>query len=149
MTEAARTEAPRVDTAQLMELFSVSLGVYYGDFTLAAASENLTASQGKALTVLRRGPAAMRALAETMTCDASNMTGIIDRLEKRGLVRREADASDRRVKNVILTAEGERVTDAIRAKMRTTQDGLDSLSDADRNSLYTLLERVFVSRPAT
>ncbi|MGW5422708.1 MarR family winged helix-turn-helix transcriptional regulator [Streptomyces sp. NPDC003943] len=132
-----------------MELFSVSLGVYYGDFTLAAASENLTASQGKALTVLRRGPAAMRALAETMTCDASNMTGIIDRLEKRGLVRREADASDRRVKNVILTAEGERVTDAIRAKMRTTQDGLDSLSDADRNSLYTLLERVFVSRPAT
>ncbi|MET9724510.1 MarR family winged helix-turn-helix transcriptional regulator [Streptomyces zaomyceticus] len=142
------TEAPRIDTAQLMELFSVSLGVYYGDFTVAAASENLTASQGKALTVLRRGPAAMRSLAETMTCDASNMTGIIDRLEKRGLVRREADASDRRVKNVILTAEGERVTDAIRAKMRITQEGLDRLSDQDRDSLYTLLERVFASSPA-
>ncbi|MEV4430496.1 MarR family winged helix-turn-helix transcriptional regulator [Streptomyces sp. R-07] len=130
-----------------MELLSVSLGVYYGDFTVAAASENLTASQGKALTVLRRGPAAMRALAETMTCDASNMTGIIDRLEKRGLVRREAGAFDRRVKNVILTAEGERVTDAIRAKMRTTQDGLDRLGHEDRDSLYALLERVFVSRP--
>ncbi|AJF69350.1 MarR family winged helix-turn-helix transcriptional regulator [Streptomyces vietnamensis] len=142
------TEGPRVDTAQLMELLSVSLGVYYGDFTVAAASENLTASQGKALTVLRRGPAAMRALAETMACDASNMTGIIDRLEQRGLVRREADASDRRVKNVILTAEGERVTDAIRAKMRTTQEGLDGLDDQDRDRLYTLLERVFVSRPA-
>ncbi|MFE0650972.1 MarR family winged helix-turn-helix transcriptional regulator [Streptomyces sp. NPDC059534] len=142
------TEAPRADTAQLMELLSVSLGVYYGDFTVAAASENLTASQGKALTVLRRGPAAMRALAETMTCDASNMTGIIDRLEKRGLVRREADASDRRVKNVILTAEGERVTDAIRAKMRTTHEGLDRLDDQDRDSLYTLLERVFVPPPA-
>ncbi|MGW4163988.1 MarR family winged helix-turn-helix transcriptional regulator [Streptomyces sp. NPDC004788] len=147
MTQAPRTEAPAVDTAGLMELLSVSLGVYYGDFTVAAASENLTASQGKALTVLRRGPAAMRALAETMTCDASNMTGIIDRLEKRGLVRREADTADRRVKNVILTAEGERVTDAIRAKMRTTQDGLDRLSDEDRESLYALLERVFVSRP--
>ncbi|MEU0402059.1 MarR family transcriptional regulator [Streptomyces sp. NPDC006197] len=143
------TEGPRVDTARLMELLSVSLGVYYGDFTVAAASENLTASQGKALTVLRRGPAAMRALAETMACDASNMTGIIDRLEQRGLVRREADASDRRVKNVILTAEGERVTDAIRAKMRTTQEGLDRLDDQDRASLYTLLERVFVSPPAT
>ncbi|MFF0561571.1 MarR family winged helix-turn-helix transcriptional regulator [Streptomyces sp. NPDC004266] len=142
-------EGPRVDTARLMELLSVSLGVYYGDFTVAAASENLTASQGKALTVLRRGPAAMRALAETMACDASNMTGIIDRLEQRGLVRREADASDRRVKNVILTAEGERVTDAIRAKMRTTREGLDGLDDQDRESLYTLLERVFVSRPAT
>ncbi|MEV5970328.1 MarR family transcriptional regulator [Streptomyces sp. NPDC051921] len=131
-----------------MELLSVSLGVYYGDFTVAAASENLTASQGKALTVLRRGPAAMRALAETMTCDASNMTGIIDRLEKRGLVRREAGASDRRVKNVILTAEGERVADTIRAKMHTTLDGLDRLSDEDRSSLYALLERVFVPRPA-
>ncbi|MEU4275804.1 MarR family transcriptional regulator [Streptomyces tanashiensis] len=143
------TEAPRVGTAQLMELLSVSLGVYYGDFTVAAASENLTASQGKALTVLRRGgPAAMRALAETMTCDASNMTGIIDRLEKRGLVRREAGASDRRVKYVILTAEGERVTDAIRAKMRTTQEGLDRLNEQDRDALYTLLERVFVTLPA-
>ncbi|MGW7428223.1 MarR family winged helix-turn-helix transcriptional regulator [Streptomyces sp. NPDC054861] len=141
-------EAPRADTAQLMELLSVALGVYYGDFTVAAASENLTVSQGKALTVLRRGPAAMRALAETMTCDASNMTGIIDRLEKRGLVRREAAASDRRVKNVILTAEGERVTDAIRAKMLTTQEGLNRLDDKDRDFLYTLLERVFVCPPA-
>lgn len=141
-------EAPRVDTAQLMELLSVSLGAYYGDFTAAAASENLTASQGKALTVLRRGPAAMRALAETLACDASNVTGIVDRLEKRGLVRREASASDRRVKNLVLTAEGERVTDAIRAKMRATQDGLNRLSDQDRDHLYALLERVFVARLA-
>ncbi|MFI8828749.1 MarR family winged helix-turn-helix transcriptional regulator [Streptomyces sp. NPDC053431] len=147
MTKAPRAEAPGVDTAQLMELFSVSLGVYYGDFTVAAASENLTASQGKALTVLRRGPAAMRTLADVMTCDASNMTGIIDRLEKRGLVRREASPSDRRVKNVILTPEGERVTDAIRSKMHTTQEGLDRLSAEDRSSLYALLERVFVARP--
>lgn len=137
---------PRVDTAQLMELLSVSLRAYYGDFTVAAASENLTASQGKALTVLRRGPAAMRALADTLTCDASNMTGIVDRLEKRGLVRREASASDRRVKNVVLTAEGERVTDAIRAKMRATREGLDRLSDQDRDCLYALLERVFISQ---
>ncbi|MFI8966529.1 MarR family winged helix-turn-helix transcriptional regulator [Streptomyces sp. NPDC053493] len=147
MTEAAPADAS-VGTAQLMELLSVSLGVYYGDFTVAAASENLTASQGRALTVLRRGPAAMRALAETMTCDASNMTGIIDRLEKRGLVRREAGASDRRVKNVILTAEGERVADAIRAKMRLTRDGLDGLSGEERDALYALLERVFVAPPA-
>ncbi|GBQ01365.1 MarR family transcriptional regulator [Streptomyces spongiicola] len=140
-------EAPRVDTAQLMELLSVSLGAFYGDFTAAAASENLTASQGKTLTVLRQGPAAMRALAENMACDASNVTGIVDRLEKRGLVRREAGASDRRVKNVVLTAEGERVTDAIRAKMRTTRDGLERLGGEDRDRLYALLERVFVSRP--
>lgn len=91
----------------------------------------------------------MRVLAHTLTCDASNMTGIVDRLEKRGLVRREPSPSDRRIKNVVLTAEGERVTDAIRAKMRATQEGLDRLSDQERDSLHTLLERVFLSRPAT
>ncbi|MEV4559827.1 MarR family transcriptional regulator [Kitasatospora sp. NPDC049285] len=143
------TAAPRVDTAQLMELFSVSLGVFYGDFALAAASENLTASQAKALAVLRRGPAAMRGLAEVLACDASNVTGIIDRLEKRDLVRREAAASDRRVKTVVLTPEGERVADAVRAGMRTTLDGLERLDDGDRDRLYELLERVFVTRPAS
>ncbi|MEU2176914.1 MarR family transcriptional regulator [Nocardia sp. NPDC019219] len=142
-------EAPRVDTAQLMELLSVSLGVYYGDFTVAAASENLTASQGKALTVLRRGPVAMRALAETLACDASNVTGIINRLEKRGLVRREVNESDRRVTNLVITSEGEQVVDTIRARMRATRDGLDRLGDQDRDRLYALLERVFVDRPST
>ncbi|VFA97890.1 MarR family winged helix-turn-helix transcriptional regulator [Nocardia cyriacigeorgica] len=141
------TQAPHVETARLMELLSVSLGVYYGDFTMAAASENLTASQGKTLTVLRRGPVAMRALAETLACDASNVTGIINRLEKRGLVRREPSALDRRVTNLVITHEGERVIDAIRAKMRTTREGLERLGDEERDQLCALLERVFRTQP--
>lgn len=142
------TGTPRSDTAQLMELLSVSLAVYYGDFTVAAASENLTASQGKTLNVLRRGPASMSALATTLTCDASNMTGIIDRLEKRDLVRREPRPSDRRVKDVVLTAEGERVIDVIRGKMHTTQAGLNRLDEQERDTLYVLLERAFTSQDA-
>jgi DNA-binding MarR family transcriptional regulator len=131
-----------------MELLSVSLAVYYGDFTVAAASENLTASQGKTLNVLRRGPASMSALATTLTCDASNMTGIIDRLEKRDLVRREPRPSDRRVKDVLLTAEGERVIDVIRGKMHTTQAGLNRLDEQERDTLYVLLERAFTTQDA-
>ncbi|WJV44324.1 MarR family winged helix-turn-helix transcriptional regulator [Streptomyces flavofungini] len=134
---------PRVGTGQLMELLSVSLGAYYGDFTAAAARENLTASQAKTLTVLRRGPAAMRVLAETLACDASNMTGIVDRLEKRSLVRREPSPGDRRVKNVVLTPEGEQAIDTIRANMHTTTAGLATLDDEDRATLYALLGRVF------
>ncbi|MET7851298.1 MarR family transcriptional regulator [Streptomyces avermitilis] len=142
------TGTPRVDTAQLMELLSVSLAAYYGDFTAAAASESLTASQGKTLNVLRRGPASMSVLATTLTCDASNMTGIVDRLEKRGLVRREPSPSDRRVKNVILTAEGERVINVIRGKMHATLVGLDRLSAQERDTLYALLERAFTAQLA-
>ncbi|MFJ3698767.1 MarR family winged helix-turn-helix transcriptional regulator [Streptomyces sp. NPDC090052] len=139
-------ETPGAGTDRLMELLSVSLGAYYGDFTAAAAAEGLTASQGKTLSVLRRGPSAMRALATTLACDASNMTGIIDRLEKRALVRREPSPTDRRVKNVLLTAEGERTVDAIRAGMHTTLAGLAALPDADRTALADLLERVFAAR---
>ncbi|GHA03903.1 MarR family winged helix-turn-helix transcriptional regulator [Streptomyces echinoruber] len=142
------TATRHVDTAQLMELLSVSLAAYYGDFTVAAASEDLTASQGRTLNVLRRGPASMSALATTLTCDASNMTGIVGRLEKRGLVRREPSPSDRRVKNVVLTAEGERVVDVIRGKMHHTLAGLDRLSPQERATLYALLERVFTSQLA-
>jgi DNA-binding MarR family transcriptional regulator len=131
-----------------MELLSSSLAAYYGDFTVAAADENLTASQGKTLNVLRRGPASMSTLATTLTCDASNMTGIVDRLEKRGLVRRELSASDRRVKNVVLTAEGERVIDVIRGNMHRTLAGLDRLDDQERATLGALLERVFAPQPA-
>ncbi|MGW7366439.1 MarR family winged helix-turn-helix transcriptional regulator [Streptomyces sp. NPDC054841] len=139
---------PRVGTDQLMELLSVSLGAYYGDFTAAAARMKLTASQGRTLSVLRHGPAAMRVLAETQACDASNMTGVVDRLEKRGLVRREPSPGDRRVKNVVITPEGEHAIDAIRADMHTTLAGLATLDDKGRATLYDLLDRVFTARPA-
>ncbi|WP_030937392.1 MarR family winged helix-turn-helix transcriptional regulator [Streptomyces sp. NRRL S-646] len=143
------TAPSRVDTSRLMELLSVSLAAYYGDFTVAAASENLTASQGKTLNVLRRGPSSMSTLATTLTCDASNMTGIVDRLEKRGLVRREPSPSDRRVKNVLLTEEGEQVIDVIRGKMNKTLAGLSRLSEQEQDTLYALLERAFASQPTT
>ena len=141
------TALPRVDSARLMELLSVSLAAYYGDYTVAAASENLTASQGKTLHVLRRGPASMSVLATALTCDASNLTGILDRLEKRGLVRREPSPSDRRVKNVLLTTEGEQVIDVIRGKMHNTLAGLSRLSEQEQDTLYALLERAFTAQP--
>ncbi|MGM7646988.1 MarR family winged helix-turn-helix transcriptional regulator [Nocardia sp. JW2] len=137
------SEPPRDDPDQLMELLSVSLGVYYGDFTAAAAGEQLTAIQAKTLTVLRHGPIAMRRLAESMYCDASNITGIINRLEKRGLVRRETSAADRRVTNLVITPEGEQVTDAIRAKMHRTRAGLERLDTEQRRMLSALLSEVF------
>ncbi|WP_433546351.1 MarR family winged helix-turn-helix transcriptional regulator [Streptomyces sp. CA-294286] len=133
--------------AELVERLATSFGLYYGDFTLAAATAGLTPSQAKALSVLRGSPAPMRALATTLACDASNITGIVDRLEKRDLVRREPSATDRRVKNVVLTEYGERTIDTIRARMHTTLDGLDALDDSERTALFGLLGRVFPEGP--
>jgi MarR family transcriptional regulator, organic hydroperoxide resistance regulator len=52
-------------------------------------------------------------LAEALQCHSSNVTGMVDRLEARGLVARQPDASDRRVKLVAITPTGR----ALRGKL--------------------------------
>jgi DNA-binding MarR family transcriptional regulator len=67
----------------------------------------LTPGHLKALAVLDpEEPRPMRALADALSCDASQVTWLVDRLEERGLVERRALANDRRVKTVALTQVG-------------------------------------------
>jgi MarR family transcriptional regulator, organic hydroperoxide resistance regulator len=70
----------------------------------------LSFAQAHALRLLDPDePMPMSALAERLFCDASNVTGIVDRLEGRGLIERRPAEHDRRVKLLVLTAEGDRV----------------------------------------
>jgi DNA-binding MarR family transcriptional regulator len=66
------------------------------------------------LDVLRqlddRGPTPMSRLADLLNCEASNLTGLVDKLEARGLVVRQLDPEDRRVRVVALTDEGTRTS---------------------------------------
>ena len=104
----------------------------------------LTSTQAKVLAQLD-GPLPMRGLAALLVCDASNVTGIVDRLEARGLVRREADTADRRVKNVVATDEGRDTIRRVREEMQATHGALDTLTEDESATLYSLLERL---RPA-
>jgi len=79
----------------------------------------------------------MSSLAGHMGCDASNVTGIADRLEARGLVRRET-GTDRRIKLLALTPEGEKVRDQVRKRLSETSPA-GTLSDAERRTLKQLL----------
>ncbi len=134
---------PAVSNALLLDALWASMAGLYSDLTAAAAAHGLTYSQAKALNVLHRGgPASMRALAASFRCDASNMTGIVDRLESRGLVRREPSPTDRRVKNVALSEEGVAAVENIRAGMHATHQALDALSGEDRATLQSLLTRL-------
>ncbi len=90
--EASDSGSLTVSNGMLLDTLWASMVSLYADLTTATASHGLTYSQAKALNVLRQGPAPMRALAGTLRCDASNMTGIVDRLEARGLVYREPAA---------------------------------------------------------
>ena len=71
------------------------------------------------------------------------MTNRIDRLEERGLVRRQADKTDRRGVIVRLTRAGRRVIDeAIQVRLVAARDGLKDLSKSERKQLADLLRVV-------
>ncbi len=91
---------------------------------------------------------AMSALAGTLVCNASNVTGIVDRLEARGLIERRAAPHDRRVKLLALTGEGTRVRGAARRRMMKPPPEIADLSEADQRALRDLLRRATGGRRA-
>jgi DNA-binding MarR family transcriptional regulator len=67
----------------------------------------LSPMQGHALRLLNPDrPMAMSELADALVCDASNVTGIVDKLESRGLIARQGSEHDRRIKMLVVTDSG-------------------------------------------
>jgi DNA-binding MarR family transcriptional regulator len=111
-------------------------------FEGAAARADLSAGQAKALRHLAAaGPVAMRDLASRMRCDASNVTGIIDRLEERGLVVRRVAAGDRRVKSLFVTPDGQLVAEQLWRQVCEQAAALLEMGDAEWSALVPLLRR--------
>jgi DNA-binding MarR family transcriptional regulator len=82
----------------------------------------------------------MSRLAETLSCDASNVTGLVDRLEARGLVRRRTSARDRRVKVLELTPAGLGLRAQLLKRMAERSLPLARLPAAERRMLVRILE---------
>ena len=87
-------------------------------------------------------PLPMGQLAETLACDASNVTGLVDRLESRGLVRRRPSAGDRRVKVLVLTRTGSRLRAVLLERMTSTPAALERLSLREQRALVRILSRL-------
>ena len=92
----------------------------------------------------RTSPVAMSELAGILGCDNSNVTGIVDRLEYRGLVERRPAEHDRRVKLLALT-ERRAASCAPRSATGCTRRPTSSprLSPEDQRALRDLLQRAF------
>jgi DNA-binding MarR family transcriptional regulator len=86
-------------------------------------------------------PRPMNEVAATLACDSSNLTGITDRLEERGLVRRAADEKDRRVKLLVLTEEGRRMRRRVIGRLQQPPAGIAALSDRDLQQLQRLTQK--------
>lgn len=83
----------------------------------------------------------MSSLAQLLHCDASNVTGIVDRLEGRGLIERRPSSEDRRVKMIAVTEEGQRVRQEIAERMNEPPPPIAALSGDDQRSLRDVLAR--------
>ena len=83
----------------------------------------------------------MSELAEALTCDASYVTGVVDKLEARDLVRRTPKPDDRRVKLIALTPEGLDVSRRLREQVSQPPAFIAALSDEDKTSLREIFSR--------
>jgi DNA-binding MarR family transcriptional regulator len=108
-----------------------------------AAKLQLSPAQCHVLHLMEPGrPIPMGQLAQTLACDASNVTGLVDRLESRGLLRRGPSGGDRRVKVLHLTATGARLRALLVDRMTTPPASLGRLSVREQRVLVRILTRL-------
>jgi MarR family transcriptional regulator, organic hydroperoxide resistance regulator len=111
------------------------------------AELDLSPPQAHALKLLRPDhPIAMRALADGLHCDPSNITGIVDRLEARGLVERRAAPGDRRIKTLVLTGDGVRLRARLLERLSEPPPAIAALSADEQRQLRDLLRRIVAGR---
>ncbi|WP_330236504.1 MarR family winged helix-turn-helix transcriptional regulator [Streptomyces sp. NBC_00566] len=139
---AAHHRAADPLTMEVVELIGDVVARFYADYEEAAATHALTGPQARLLSLLALEPLPMRKLAQRLKCEPSNVTGIVDRLEARGLAERRPDRADRRVKLAAATEEGLRVARELREGLRFAREPLAGLSAAERASLRDLLRRM-------
>jgi MarR family transcriptional regulator, organic hydroperoxide resistance regulator len=107
-----------------------------------AAEFDLSPMQAFALRLLEPGtPLPMSDLAEALHCDASNVTGIVDRLEDRGLIARRAADHDRRVKMLVVTESGAALRERLLARISEPPPPIAALSAADQRALRDIMRR--------
>ncbi|MEU6892034.1 MarR family transcriptional regulator [Streptomyces sp. NPDC046557] len=129
-------------TLEVVELIGDVVARYHQEYELAAAGHQLTGAQARVLNLLSLEPMPMRRIAQKLKCEPSNITGIVDRLESRGLVERRPDPADRRVKLAAPTEEGLQTADRLRESLDFAREPLAGLSDAERGTLRDLLRRM-------
>ena len=106
---------------------------------------SLTVPQATLLRMMQPDkPIPMSGLATALACHASNVTGLVDRLEEAGLVVRQASAEDRRVKNIELTPKGEEVREMLYSEIFAPPPELARLTDEELTQLESLLRRIEV-----
>lgn len=130
-------------TAEAWTLLSRVMMARRGHTLVIAAELELSPPQMWALRHLEPGaPLPMSALAGLLHCDNSNVTGIVDRLEARGLVERRPASHDRRVKHLRLTEAGAAMRTQVGERMAEAPEGFARLDEDERQQFVVLLRKL-------
>jgi DNA-binding MarR family transcriptional regulator len=137
--------ATRTTASPASEAWSLMQGLLQSSrrrFLTVAAEFDLSPPQVLALKALDpERPVPMSELACALHCDNSNVTGIVDRLEDRGLVERRSAPHDRRVKMLAVTPRGTEVRERLHERLREAPPALADLSPEDQQVLCDIMRR--------
>jgi MarR family transcriptional regulator, organic hydroperoxide resistance regulator len=136
------------EAAEVSELLATLFHEHKRRMMSLAKDYGLTPQQTSTLWLLEKNEKlAMSELAEMLMCDASNVTGIVDKLESRGLAQR-VPGEDRRVKMLTLTPAGQKHCVEFHDRLFEPPEWLLKLSKEDQRTLRDLLRRAVEAMPA-
>jgi DNA-binding MarR family transcriptional regulator len=118
---------------------------------MAALGTTTKLSPGVIKTLMRLSSSdgiSMGDMARGIGCDPSYITALVDDLADRGLATREPDPLDRRVKIIVLTAEGRKMADQIDHVLSVPPASFGALSRTELRQLRDLLDAVVAADPA-
>ena len=105
------------------------------------AEVDLTPPMAMALKELGEGSMPQGSLAHCLGYDPSSITGLADRLESRGLVERQVDPNDRRIKRLAISPTGRALLDDVHDRLRHRLPVALRLDDAEQQALVRLLHK--------
>jgi DNA-binding MarR family transcriptional regulator len=121
------------------------LGRLKHELSEISETHSLSLMQAKTLYLLKEGQdIAMSTLSNILHCDASNITGIADRLEAQELVIRKPSKTDRRVTSIVLTPKGSELRIVILDEIAKLEaaDLADRLTPEETTTLFQLLTKL-------
>jgi DNA-binding MarR family transcriptional regulator len=145
---AASEPEDRETARELPQVFFRLLMSHRAWVKSAAMGLGLSAFQAMPLVLMDPArPQPMSEVAAAIGCGPSNLTGIIDKLEARGLVKRRPGRGDRRVKEVSLTRAGQAFRKRLLARIRQPAPWMRALSPEDQQRLIEIFTKALAASP--
>jgi DNA-binding MarR family transcriptional regulator len=135
---ASRIGASDPTSTELVEALQLALSRVQAHFAEVTARAGLTPAQAKAMRHLGE-PITLSDLAARLDAHVANVSALVDRLEARGLLRRQVRDADRRSRLLTLTGEGTRVREILQEAAFDNAAPFDPLTSQQRRDLLAIL----------